>query len=208
MVNRVILLLILTSLMFSLPAQDVQWRGPNRDGFFPDTGLLKSWPEAGPEVLFELGDLGKGFSSAVATEDMIYTTGLRDTLEYLIGISLEGKKLWEKVIGRGWNQSFPETRGTPTVEGDRLYVLTGLDIMACFQRKTGELIWRVDLREVYGSRLDMFGVSESVLLVDDKVITTPCGESTTVIALDKMTGELIWKSESLDASRGNLSHVT
>jgi outer membrane protein assembly factor BamB len=188
-----------------IPAQDLQWRGPNRDGIFPDTGLLKKWPEAGPEVLFTISDLGRGFASAVATEDMIYTTGLRDSLEYLIAINPEGKKMWEKPIGRSWNQSFPETRGTPTVEGDRLYILTGLDLMACFQRKSGDLIWSVDLKKVYGARQDMFGVSESVLIVDDKVISTPCGDQTTVIALDKYNGELIWKSASMNAARGNMS---
>jgi outer membrane protein assembly factor BamB len=206
--KRDILALLVMMLMtqgFELVAQDVQWRGPKRDGIFPDTELLKEWPEEGPEVLFVVEDLGRGFASAVATEDMIYTTGLRDTMEYLIAMSLEGEKLWEKSIGRGWNQSFPETRGTPTIEGDRLYMLTGMDVMACFQRKTGELIWRVDLQEVYGARLDMFGVSESVLILDDKVITTPCGDQTTVIALDKMTGELIWKSASMNAARGNMS---
>jgi outer membrane protein assembly factor BamB len=200
-----VLILILLAMGTDLRAQDVQWRGPNRDGIFPDTELLKEWPVEGPDVLFVIRDLGKGFSSVVATEDMVYTTGLRDTMEYLIAMNLVGEKLWEKPIGRSWNQSFPETRGTPTVEGERLYILTGLDVMACFQRISGELIWRVDLREAYGSRLDMFGVSESVLIVDDKVITTPCGDQTTVIALDKMSGELIWKSGSMNAARGNMS---
>jgi len=196
---------MIVALSLQLGAQDLQWRGPNRDGIFPDTGLLKEWPEDGPEVLFVATDLGKGFASAVAAEDMIYTTGLRDTLEYLIAMDLEGTVLWEKPIGRSWNQSFPETRGTPTVEGDRLYLLTGMDLLACFQRKTGELIWSVDLQKVYGSRLDMFGVSESVLILDDKVITAPCGDQTTVIALDKMSGELIWKSRSMNTTRGNMS---
>ena len=199
------LLIILLALWTESMAQDFQWRGPNRDGIFPDTELQKQWPEDGPEVLFVVTDLGKGFASAVATEDMIYTTGLRDTLEYLIAMNLEGKKLWEEAIGRSWNQSFPETRGTPTMEGDRVYVLTGMDVMACFQRISGDLIWDVDLKKVYGARQDMFGVSESVLIVDDKVITTPCGAQTTVIALDKMTGELIWKSPSMNAARGNMS---
>ncbi|MCK5067700.1 MAG: PQQ-binding-like beta-propeller repeat protein [Bacteroidales bacterium] len=191
----------------NLLAQDVQWRGPNRDGIYADTGLLKEWPEEGPEVLFVAEDLGRGFSSAVATSDMIYASGIRDTLEYLTALNLNGEKLWEKPIGRCWNQSFPETRSTPTVEGNRLYMLTGMDMMVCFHALTGEVIWSVDLHEVYGSRWDMFGVSESVLIVGDKVITTPCGELTTAIALDKMTGELIWKSRSMDASRGNLSPI-
>jgi len=190
-----------------LLAQDVQWRGPNRDGIYPDTGLLKEWPEEGPEKLFVARDLGRGFSSAVATRERVYVTGTRDSTEYLTALDLNGKALWQVPIGRCYDQSFPETRSTPTVEGERVYLLTGMDQLVCFHALSGEEIWRVDLHEVYGSRWDMFGVSESVLLVDDKVITTPCGENTTVIALDKMTGELIWKSGSMDAHRGNLSPI-
>ena len=207
MMRFIIATVVVIAFTQNLLAQDVQWRGPNRDGIYADTGLLKEWPEEGPEVLFVAEDLGRGFSSAVATSDMIYASGIRDTLEYLTALNLNGEKLWEKPIGRCWNQSFPETRSTPTVEGNRLYMLTGMDMMVCFHALTGEVIWSVDLHEVYGSRWDMFGVSESVLIVGDKVITTPCGESTTAIALDKMTGELIWKSESMDASRGNLSPI-
>ena len=191
----------------SIVAQEVQWRGPNRDGIYPDKELLKEWPEEGPEVMFVAEDLGRGFSSAVATKEIIYVTGIRDSIEYLTALDLKGKQLWQKPIGRCYNQSIPETRSTPTVEEERVYVLTGMDKMVCFHALSGEVIWSVDLHEVYGSRWDMFGVSESVLLLDDKVLTTPCGENTTVVALNKMNGELIWKSESLDASRGNMSPV-
>ncbi len=191
----------------SIVAQEVQWRGPNRDGIYPDKELLKEWPEEGPEVMFVAEDLGRGFSSAVATKEIIYVTGIRDSIEYLTALDLKGKQLWQKPIGRCYNQSIPETRSTPTVEEERLYVLTGMDKMVCFHALSGEVIWSVDLHEVYGSRWDMFGVSESVLLLDDKVLTTPCGENTTVVALNKMNGELIWKSESLDASRGNMSPI-
>jgi outer membrane protein assembly factor BamB len=191
----------------SLLAQDVQWWGPDRDGIYPDTGLLKVWPEGGPEIRFVADDLGRGFSSAVATEDRIFVSGIEDSTEYLIALDMEGKQLWRKPIGRCFNQSFPETRGTPMVEDDRVYVLTGMDNLACFQADNGEVLWSVDLHEVYGSRWDMFGVSESVLLRDNMLLTTPCGDQTTVIALDKMTGELIWKSETLNANRGNMSPI-
>lgn len=188
-----------------LGAQEVQWRGPNRDGIYPDTMLLKEWPEAGPEILFVTEGIGRGYSSAVATKEMIYVTGIMDSLEYLTAMDLQGRILWQKPYGPRWDQSVPETRSTPTVEGDRLYLLTGKDRMVCLQAKTGELIWSVDIHEKYNSRWDMFGVSESVLIVDDKVITSPAGDSTEVIALDKMTGELVWKSESMGAARSNMS---
>lgn len=190
-----------------LAAQDVQWRGPNRDGIYADTMLLKEWPENGPEVLFTTRGIGRGFSSAVATRDLIYVTGTKDSLEYLSALDLHGNMVWQTPYGRSWDQSYPETRCTPTVEENRIYVLTGMDRMACLDALTGEVIWSVDLHKEYHSRWDMFGVSESVLLVGDKVITTPAGDSTEAIALDKMTGELLWKSESMGAARSNMSPI-
>jgi outer membrane protein assembly factor BamB len=186
-------------------AQDAQWRGPSRNGTFPDTLLLESWPEGGPEVEFVNERIGSGFSSAVATHDMIYVTGLLDTLEYLTALDLKGNILWQKPYGRAWNQSFPESRCTPLVEGERVYVLTGMDNLVCFDARSGGESWSVDLHETYQSNWDMFGVSESLLLVDTMVIATPGGNSTTVVALDRLTGELIWKSASLGAHRSNLS---
>lgn len=185
--------------------QDVQWRGPNRDGIYPDSGLLEEWPADGPEVLFIAEEIGRGFSSAVATDKMIYVTGIKDTIEYLTAMDLDGKLVWQKPYGRCWNQSFPETRSTPTIEDNRIYILSGMDNMVCFHAETGDVIWSVDIHKEYQSRWDMFGVSESVLLVGDKVITTPGGETNMAIALDKMTGELVWRSEPMGAARSNMS---
>ena len=201
--SGLLFLLFFTGL--DMAAQDVQWRGPNRDGIYPDTMLMQEWPEDGPEVLFVSKGIGRGFSSAVATDKRIYVTGILDGEEHLTAMDLEGEILWQKAVGPAWDQSYPETRSTPTVEGDRVYVLTGKDIMACFHAHSGELIWEVDIHKKYHSRWDMFGVSESVLLVGDKVITSPAGDSTQMIALDKMSGELIWKSASIGANRSNMS---
>jgi len=202
-----LLVSLLLSIGLDLRAQEVQWRGPNRDGIYPDTQLLKEWPEDGPEVLFLTKGIGRGFSSAVATSEMIYVTGIKDSYEYLTAMDLQGNILWQKSIGPCWDQSYPETRSTPTVEDDRVYVLSGKDLMVCFHAETGEVIWSVDIHEEYDSRWDLFGVSESVLLVGDKVITTPAGESTMAIALDKMTGELVWKSKPIGANRSNMSPI-
>lgn len=203
--KKLLAISIIVLMGLQLGAQDVQWRGPNRDGLYPDSMLLKEWPEEGPEVLFTAEGMGRGYSSAVATSDRIFVTGIQDSIEYLTAMDLEGNIIWQKPYGKAWNQSFPESRTTPTVEENRIYVLTGMDNMVCFHANTGEKIWSVDMHETYKSQWDMFGVSESVLLVGDKIVTAPCGESTTVIALDKKTGELIWKSESIGAKRGNMS---
>lgn len=205
MLRAVLTVGVIIACLTTLNAQDAQWRGPNRDGHFPATGLLQAWPEEGPAVLFVTEGIGKGYSSAVATGEMIYVTGNIDTIEFLTAMDLKGNIKWQKPYGRAWNQSFPEARCTPTVDGDRVYVLTGMDMLVCFHALTGVEIWSVNIHESYDSHWDMFGVSESILLVDDKVIVTPGGETTTVLALDKMTGALVWKTESLGAQRSNLS---
>lgn len=199
--------LILSISCHDLVAQSAQWRGPSRDGKFPDKNLLKEWPEEGPEKRFVVEGLGKSYSSAVATEDMIYVTGIKDTMEYLTAMDLQGDIKWQKPYGRCWHNTFPESRCTPTVENERVYVLTGMDLLTCFHAETGEIIWQVDIHEAYQSDWDMFGVSESLLIVDDKLIVTPAGKTTTVIALNKLNGELIWKSEALNAHRSNMSPV-
>jgi outer membrane protein assembly factor BamB len=202
------IILVMTLAPFiSANGQDAQWLGPNRNGVFPDTLLLKEWPAEGPAVRFATAGIGKGFSSAVATTDNIYITGNKDTIEYLTCMDHAGKILWQKPYGRCWTKSYPEARCTPTVDEDRIYVLSGLDNLVCFQAKTGAEIWSVDIHKEYQSSWDMFGVSESILLIDNKVIVTPAGETTTVIALDKMTGKPVWQSESLHAHRSNMSPI-
>jgi len=208
--KSVLLVFVFFSLFFMLwanqtIAQSAQWRGPNRDGIYPETGLLKEWPENGPDILFTTEGIGKGFSSAVATSEKIYVTGIIDTIEYISCLDLKGNILWQKPYGRSWNQSYPETRCTPTVDEDRVYVITGMDYLTCFNAQNGAEIWSVDIHEKYQSEWDMFGVSESILLVGDKLIVTPAGPLTTVIALNKYSGELIWQSKSLEAHRSNMS---
>jgi len=199
--------MMITAPFITIQGQDAQWLGPNRNGIFQDALLLREWPAEGPQILFATPGIGKGFSSAVATKDRIYATGTKDTLEYLSCLDPTGKILWQHPYGRCWIKSYPEARCTPTVDGDRVYVLSGMDHLVCFQAITGAVIWSVDIHNEYDSNWDMFGVSESILLVDGKVIVTPAGETTTVIALDKMTGKLVWKSESLHAHRSNMSPI-
>ncbi|WP_297089472.1 PQQ-binding-like beta-propeller repeat protein [uncultured Draconibacterium sp.] len=203
--TSLLILFFLFSQFIVVNAQVIQFRGPNRDGLFPEQELLKVWPEDGPEVLWVAGNLGKSYASTIATENRIYTTGNIDTLENITCLDTSGNVLWQKPYGRAWINSFPEARCTPTLEANRLYLISGLDEMVCMNAENGEIIWKVDLHQQYQSEWDMFGVSESPLLVDDKVIASIGGKTTMVIALDKNNGKLIWKSESMDSKRSNMS---
>jgi len=192
-------------LIYSVNAQVVQWRGPNRDGHFNETGLLKSWPADGPKQILEVEKIGKGWSSPVFFENMIYTSGMIDTLDYLSAIDMNGNIKWQVSYGRSWTKSYPDTRSTPVIEGDRIYVQSGTGRVACINRETGKEIWAVEVDKKFGSVYANWGNAETPLIVDDKIIATPAGESTSVVALNKMTGDLVWKTESVGGPRSYVS---
>lgn len=188
-------------------AQPTQWRGANRDGKFTDTGLLQKWPDGGPQLLMKVEGIGKGYSSVVATDQYLFATGMIDTLDYISCITPDGKIKWKVPYGRSWTQSFPETRGSATVEGDRVYVISGTGQLVCLNVADGAILWKVNVDKEYKSEWHIWGVSESPLIVDDKVICSPGGKETSIVAFDKMTGKLIWKSESVGGPRCYISPI-
>lgn len=186
-------------------AQLVQWRGPNCDGNFTETGLLKVWPEGGPQQILEVEKIGKGWSSPIPDGDMIYVTGMIDTLDYLSAIDMQGKIKWQVPYGRSWNKSFPDSRASATIEDNRIYVQSGTGRLVCFEKATGKEIWAVDVDKEFECEYHMWGNSETPLIVDDKVICSPGGNKTSVVAFDKMTGKLVWQSKSLNGQRAYAS---
>ncbi|HSO87835.1 MAG TPA: PQQ-binding-like beta-propeller repeat protein [Draconibacterium sp.] len=197
------LLFLITSL--TVFSQLVQWRGPNRDGHFTETGLLKVWPEGGPQQILEVEKIGKGWSSPILAADMIYTTGMIDTLDYLSAIDMQGNIKWQVPYGRSWNKSFPDTRSTPTVEDNRIYVQSGTGRLSCFDREIGKEIWTVEVDRDFECEYHIWGNSETPLIVDNIVICSPGGTKTSVVAFDKMTGKLVWQSKSLGGQRAYAS---
>jgi outer membrane protein assembly factor BamB len=188
-----------------LTAQTIQYRGPNRDGIYTETGLLKQWPETGPNLFLEISGIGNGYSSASVYNKKIYITGKTDTLDCLSCIDMNGKILWQTAYGGSWNQSFPESRSTPTILNGKAYVSSGRGIVACIDAESGKIIWSVNVFGQNEGAFGMWGVAESILLVDGKVIFSTGGNKTTMVALDAKTGKEIWKSPSLN---DNLAYVS
>jgi outer membrane protein assembly factor BamB len=197
-------LLLLVLIVF---AQPVQWRGLNRDGKFADIGLLKKWPDAGPELLLKVEGIGKGYSSVVATDQYIFASGMIDTLDYLSCITPDGQTKWKVAYGRSWAKSFPDTRSTPTIEDDRIYIISGSGELVCLNVSDGAIRWKVNVDKDFEAEWHIWGVSESPLIVDDKVICTPGGAKTSVVAFDKMTGKPVWQSESVGGPRSYVSPI-
>lgn len=198
-----ILILLLTGMM--LRAQGGQWRGPNRDGKYPDTGLLKSWPAGGPELLLKIEGLGNGHSSAVVVDEKIYVSGKRKDRDVLTKLDMQGGILWETDFGDAWDNSYPETRSTPTIEDGRIYIMGGMGTVVCLDAETGGIIWQRNTHKEFEGEFHHWGMAESLLLTDKAVISSPTGRRTAVVALDKQEGSLLWESEPQGGVRSYVS---
>jgi outer membrane protein assembly factor BamB len=184
-----------------------QFRGPARDGKSAETGLLKKWPEDGPELLWSAEGLGIGFSSVAVADGFVYTTGMIDGEGFLFAYDIAGNLKWKASYGPEWTGSYKGTRTTPTVDGQRIYVFSGTGIMICFNSKTGEKVWQVDTLTKFDGKNIRWGMSGSPLIDGNKVYCTPGGIKGTIVALDKMTGQTIWATTGLDESSAYSSAI-
>jgi len=175
------------------------WRGAERNGFYNETGLLKSWPENGPELLWVVEDLGSGYSSPVIVNNRLYVTGMNadETMETFSAYSLDGKRIYTVEYSKPWDKTYPETRTTPAIQNGKAYVISGSGEIVCINIADGKIVWKVDGGKVFERSTGNWGTSECPLVFDNKVIYTPSGNQTTMVALNAQTGELIWKTKSL-----------
>ena len=184
-----------------------QFRGPDRNGVFPETGLLKSWPESGPELIWAREDLDRGFASVAITDEAIYLAGLEGSSEFLTILDFEGNTVWRIQYGRGSRQTHRDTRCTPTVEGERVYLVSGQGEVVCINSRQKKIQWSVNAFEKFQGEFWQWEIAESPLLVDNKVIYTPGGKLTSMVALDKLTGETLWQTESLETPSAFVSPI-
>jgi outer membrane protein assembly factor BamB len=171
-----------------------QWRGVNRDGIYNEQNLLESWPPEGPKLLFTIQELGIGHSSPAVTSDRIYLTGLIAKTGYLFSYDLKGTLVWKVSYGPDYNSQYPGVRSTPTVDGNRIYLESGLGKVLCFDAKNGKIIWSVDMVKVFEAELPGWGHNESILIQGDMLICTPGGKKASVAALNKTNGKTLWKT--------------
>jgi outer membrane protein assembly factor BamB len=172
-----------------------QWRGPDRDDVSKETGLLKSWPEGGPKRLWLYENAGNGYSGPSISNGKYFTIGTRDGSECIIALDANtGKELWIAKLGGILDNNWGEgPRGTPTVDGDRVYGLSGRGDLACVKIADGSTVWKTSMSDL-GGRIPGWGYTESVLVDDNKVVCTPGGSKGALAALDKSTGKVLWRS--------------
>jgi len=205
---RVVAVVGLLALFGTIAAADdwPQFRGLNRDGISLEKGLLKSWPAGGPELLWQYGELGDGYSSVAVVGDRIYSAGGKGGQVVVTALDSDGKKLWEQPIGGTGGGSYAGTRATPTVEGEFLYMLGDNGDLACLKIDDGSIVWTKNILKEYEAPNTKWKLAESVLVDGDHVICSPGGKAS-MVALDKKTGEEVWASEPVDSTTGYAAAV-
>ena len=193
-INIFFILVLFFYQLLTDPVESSQWRGPHRDGKFPDTHLLKQWPEHGPELLWSYEGLGEGHGNVGIGNDKIFVCGMPDSVGYLYAFDFEGKLLWKQSYGLEWYLNYTGTRSTPTVVGNLVYFESGHGVVYCFNGSSGELVWSVDLLKTFNANNIKWGMAESLLINDNKVFCTPGGAKHNLVALDRFSGKTIWTS--------------
>ena len=175
-----------------------QWRGPARDGIAQETGLLTEWPSEGPKLLWRNDELGNGYSTPSVADGRIFLISDRDKKEFALALDAkDGKQLWSVElgpVGRNLGPQYPGSRSTPTVDGDRVYCLGSDGDLACLDVVSGAVRWKKNYRTDFDGKFGMWAYAESPLVDGDLVICTPGGETATLLALNKNTGDTVWKS--------------
>jgi outer membrane protein assembly factor BamB len=184
-----------------------QWRGPERTGVSKETGLLAQWPKSGPPLVWSAGDLGAGYGSVAVVGDLVYVQGLRGGRSVVTALGrTDGKMAWRAELGRGGNNDRGSgPRGTPTVEGDRVYALTESGDLAAL--RAGDVIWKRNILTDFGGGNIAWLISESPLIDGNNVIVTPGGRGAGMVALDKMTGKTVWITKELNDEAGYSSVI-
>jgi len=183
-----------------------QWQGPDRTRMSKETGLLKQWPAGGPRIMWTANNLGTGYGSMAVAGDRVFVQGARGQNSFVSALNrADGKEVWAKPLGtietRMRTPQGAGPRGTPTVDGDRLYVLTENGDLACL-KTDGSMVWQLNiLKEFGGSQLPWL-ISESPLVDGPHVVVSPGGRGAGIVKLDKMTGKTVWTSKELSDTAG------
>ncbi|MGO8931888.1 MAG: PQQ-binding-like beta-propeller repeat protein [Limisphaerales bacterium] len=184
----------------ALPAADwPQWRGPQRNGISAETGLLAEWPKEGPRLVWQVKDIGSGYSTPAVVGDRLYLLSNQGTNDEFVQSldAKDGKRVWSQRIGKVGNPdqqpNYPAARSTPTIDGEWIFALGSDGDLACLERATGKVRWQKNVRQDFGGQPGIWAYAESPLIDGETLVCTPGGSNATLVALSKKTGELIWK---------------
>jgi hypothetical protein len=190
------------------------FHGADRTNKSKETGLLKEWPGEGPELLWSVKGLGKGYSSVAVADGLLFTAGLKDQQTYVFAFDLEGKLIWEKANGpsweteKSWARTYNGARSTPCFSDGLVYHLGELGRLTAFDSKSGEEAWSMELRTLFDAEIPEYAYSESVFIEGDRLYCCPAGKKAYMICVDKHTGDLIWKNTEIPGTVGFSSLIS
>jgi outer membrane protein assembly factor BamB len=190
-----------------------QWRGPERNGISQETGLLKEWPADGPKLVWQITDAGGGYSTPAVVGDRFYLLGNKGTEDEFVAAreTSNGGQVWSTSLGKVGNPnqhpSYPGARSTPTVDGDSLYALSSDGDLACLALANGKIVWQKSLRKDFDGQPGQWAYAESPLVDGDTLVCTPGGATATVVALNKKSGDVIWKCAVPGGDKAGYSSV-
>jgi len=185
---------------FQLNAQ-IQWRN-DRTGIYNETGLMKSWPTNGPEMLWHFDGLGRGYTSVSIDGERLFITGETDGMGYLYVLGMDGKLQCKVEYGTEFEKTHPGARNTVIPDDGKLYIVSGMMELFCFDTQSLQLLWKKNYAQDYEAENTMHGWHGTPLIVGEKLIIAPGGKTHNVVALNKTTGELIWSSEGMSVMSG------
>ena len=172
-----------------------RWRGPNGDGVYNETGLMKEWSSSSPEIIWHYNGIGEGHSSPAIANDLIYLSGMIGETGYIHALTTDGELKWKAPYGEEFHESYPGSRSTPVVADDLLYIYSGRGALTCMDANNGEIKWQVDVLDEYNGDNIRWGVTETVVVDGEKVYVTPGGKKHNMVALNRFDGELVWSAE-------------
>ena len=178
-----------------------QWRGPRRNGISDEKGLLQSWPDGGPKLLWKIDGMGKGWSSPIIVGNRIYITGDVDNDLVIFALDLSGMVQWKANNGRAWKGPYPGARACCVFSEGRLYNMNAHGRVVCLDAESGQELWAVNILERFDGKNITWAVSECLLVDGRNLIVTPGGKKALMAALDKKTGQTIWTTEPLGDDR-------
>ncbi len=193
-----------------VPSSDwPQWRGPDRSGVSRERGLLNDWPPIWPRRVWTASNLGAGYGSVAVAGSRVFVQGATRSNSTVSSLNrADGQLVWTQPIGRAsTNNRGSGPRGTPSVDGDRVYVLTENGDLACLDAADGAILWQRNILRDFNARNIDWLVSESPLVDGNLVYVTPGGRGAGMAALDKMSGKTVWSAKELGDEAGYASPI-
>jgi hypothetical protein len=195
------LTLFIALMLFTAAASADDWpqfQGPKGDGVAPGHNLARQWPDDGPRVRWT-NEVGDGFGGAAIRDGQVFILDrAEDQFDIVRCFDLtDGDELWQVKYERPGRLSYNGSRSTPTVTGEHVYATGPFGDVYCIDLNTQSPVWHRNMADDYDAQPPNWGFAASPVMVDNRLIVAPMSGSAAVVALDPMTGETLWNSESL-----------